>query len=244
MLRWLLGFVVSMVAMSIPRMVPAATFTPVWLKGPEPRALILIQGPIVPGDTSRLMATMNVIVHARPGAKTLAVDLNTPGGNVAEGEALATIIGLNGLDTVLYPGATCASACPMMFFAGSRKILGSGARLGVHRASIGPNGNESPSTMDTSIRIGRMLTRLGAPKRVIEKLLATPPGSITWLIAADLVGVQGLEAGPSPTGAPSDEFARGWDDGRRNAATSPCGADMSAYSDGCRAGADSAGGRR
>ncbi len=218
------------------RAASAASFTPVWLDGPDHRAVVLVNGPIDPGDSAWLSRTLTNITHAAPGARTLAVALNTPGGNLLEGEALATVIHWNRLDTVLYPGATCASACAIMFLAGERKVLGLGARIGVHRVST-LSGIEDASTLDSSRRMARALTAMGASKRVADRLMATPPGGIAWLSASDLAGVHGMVFGTTPRVLPTGEFAHGWAFGQQVGRPDACPGVLSQYADGCRAGA-------
>ncbi len=188
----------------------AATITPVWLDGGQNRAVILINGRIVPGDSARFVSAMSAVARFRTGARVVATALNTPGGSVVEGKSISMFIGFNHLDTVLYPGATCASACAEMFLSGNRKIMGPGARIGVHRAST-LDGVETASTLDTSWRMARTLAGLGASRRVVDKLMATPPGAVSWLSADDLRGVRGLLFGPVPASLPTREFAMGWD---------------------------------
>jgi hypothetical protein len=195
---------------------------------------ISVRGPIETGDATRFVAMLNDLLHARPGAQILVVDLDTPGGMVQEGEAMATIIKLNGYSTGIYPGSTCASACSLMFFAGSKKVFGAGARIGVHRASLSNSHTETADTIDTSLSIAESLRSLGASKSVVAKLLATPPNGMSWLTAGDLVGVRGVIFGPPPQGQDSDEFEDGWQRGRDIGA---CPDDMTEFANGCRAGA-------
>ena len=214
----------------------AATITPVWLDGAGQRAVVLIHGRIVPGDSARFVAAMTAVGQSGPGAKVVAAALNTPGGSVVEGQSISLFIALNHLDTVLYPGATCASVCAEMFLSGNRKVMGPGARVGVHRASLA-DGVETASTIDASWRMARTLAGLGASRRVVDRLMATPPGVVSWLSADDLRGVRGLVAGPVPVSLPSQAFAMGWERGLRSGRPEACPNALDQFADGCRAGA-------
>jgi hypothetical protein len=217
----------------------AATITPVWLDGGQNRAVVLINGRIVPGDGGRFVAAISSVAQSKPGARVVAVALNTPGGAVVEGKSISMFIAFDRLDTVLYPGATCASACAEMFLSGNRKIMGVGARIGVHRAST-LDGVETASTLDTSWRMAKTLAGLGASQRVVDKLMGTPPGVMSWLSAEDLRGVRGLVFSPAPKSLPSQAFASGWDMGIRLGRPDACPNVLTQYADGCRAGAAAA----
>ena len=60
-----------------------------------------------------------------------AVTLDSHGGYVGQGRALATIITEHGLDT--YVADVCSSACTIAFVAGEYRSIADGARLGFHR---------------------------------------------------------------------------------------------------------------
>lgn len=218
----------------------AATFTIFWFPSERVKAGITIEGEIQDGDASRFMEALNTVAHSRPGAHVVVVDLDTSGGLVEAAWTIATIVRLNGYNTGLYPGQTCASACSLIFFAGNNKILGAGARVGVHRASLAISGAETLGTVDISIVMAERLRNLGANKSVVNKLLRTPPDGVAWLTAADLVGVQGIVFGPPhlipKDQMPSDEYAAGWHLGEE-AGTEACPQDLTQFANACRAGA-------
>jgi hypothetical protein len=60
------------------------------------------------------------------------VELNSPGGYVFEGLAMAELIRKNGFDTVSFED--CESACTLIFAAGGERYLGPQARVGFHRS--------------------------------------------------------------------------------------------------------------
>ena len=171
----------------------AARMTPVWLTLtltlPQPRPAVLISGPIALADAARFSAEVETL--RRRYGMAPAVALDTPGGNVLASRAVATLVDYGRLDTVLADGATCASACALIFFSGAHKILGPDAHIGVHRAAT-PAGTETNSTLDTSWRLAKALRGMGARQAVIDKLMTTPPGRIAWLTPSDLAGLRGV----------------------------------------------------
>jgi hypothetical protein len=175
----------------------AAQITPGWVSLGQALPAITISGPIVPGDTLRFVAAQAVTRRWEPNVRPV-VALDSPGGNILESRALATLVAQARLDTVLGPNATCASACAIVFFAGVQRVLGPGARIGVHRAST-LAGAETPDTLDTSLHLAKALLGMGASQRVIDKLMATAPGHIAWLTAADLGGLPSVTIAARPT---------------------------------------------
>lgn len=63
------------------------------------------------------------------------IHLNSMGGRIAEAKKLALLVKKNKLIT--YSKTQCLSACPIVFLAGKKKLLGDSAKLGFHSASFG-----------------------------------------------------------------------------------------------------------
>ncbi|MFT6690729.1 MAG: ATP-dependent protease ClpP protease subunit [Colwellia sp.] len=63
------------------------------------------------------------------------IHLNSMGGRTAEAKKLALLVKKNNLIT--YSKTQCLSACPIVFLAGKKKLLGDSAKLGFHSASFG-----------------------------------------------------------------------------------------------------------
>jgi hypothetical protein len=86
---------------------------------------IRVTGEIRPG----LSDALTEILEATPGVERL--QLESPGGSVREGLALANLVEKYSLDTAVK--TYCASACTMIFVAGRERILSADAELGFHR---------------------------------------------------------------------------------------------------------------
>ena len=149
-----------------------------------PAVVVLLQGPIVPGDFKRLI---NFLLAMPPTDRITAYALDSPGGNVVEAETLAEAI--TRLDTSIFvgEGSQCSSACFLLFAAGSRRIVRPGALIGVH--SVSENGEETIGSMAVTTAMARNLAKLGVPPAIIGKLVQTPPGRATWLTPADLASM-------------------------------------------------------
>ena len=153
------------------------TFDP--LEGKANRGAIIANGDIQPGDDEKLHG----FVAALPGDTVLSgILLSSPGGNLMEGVRMATTIRNTGLTTAAV--GVCASACFLMFAAGTRKLALEGARIGVHSASI--EGVETTGSQAVTTQMARQAADLGVPPAIIGKMVTTAAGDIAWLSQDDL----------------------------------------------------------
>ena len=102
--------------------------------------------------------------------KLTLIQVESPGGYVIEGMAMAKLIQLNGLDTVSLE--KCSSACTLLFAAGSERYLGPQARLGFHRSGIF---GMKPTTgwTETEYRIANYYRSRGTTQDFIQLALDT-----------------------------------------------------------------------
>ncbi len=84
---------------------------------------IVVRGEIGFGTFKRLEKALQM----QP--KLTLVQIESPGGYVVEGMAMAALIEKNGLDTVSLE--SCASACTLLLAAGQERYLGTGATGGI-----------------------------------------------------------------------------------------------------------------
>lgn len=110
----------------------------------DPLCLIQLSGEIVEGDHERFKALADTILPGFDGETTKqnTLCLNSPGGSLSEGTAIASDIYEKGITTVLKNGDNCYSACAIMFIMGkvqgaemgwSSRKMHKNAKLGFHR---------------------------------------------------------------------------------------------------------------
>jgi hypothetical protein len=127
-LKVIIAFGVSVAAFSAAM---AANITSTVSK--EGKVIVSIAGGIAEGDADSLKA---VIKSANDSGRLVSgIRLNSPGGSILEGTKLAEIIRFGKIATVVANGATCASACFIVFAAGDPKYVSYSASVGVHGAS-------------------------------------------------------------------------------------------------------------
>lgn len=142
-----------------------------------------LEGEILMGDAERLEANFEQAKAA--GLKVTAINLNSPGGLVVSGAAMARSIRARELRTVVGKNATCASACFMLFAAGRERIASEDARIGVHSA-VTPKLGETDSAKSSTIDSARFLAELGVPSIVLGKMVTSKPSEMAWLTKDDL----------------------------------------------------------
>ena len=89
-------------------------------------------------DGNEILRLKSAIADIEPGKRIIAV-LDSPGGNVVQGEALGRFFYDAKIPTLVLAGSVCASACTYAFLGGRDpitgnplRILASGAKLGFH----------------------------------------------------------------------------------------------------------------
>lgn len=142
------------------------------------------RGPIVKGDAGRLEQALAAVP---PGRRLVALALDSPGGNVVEGEQLAHLIRSRGLSVVIPSNSKCVSACFLLLAASPRRLAASDALVGVHSAS--EDGEETGTSLAVTTLMARAAAELGIPPAIIGKMVQTTPGRVEWLTRADLVSM-------------------------------------------------------
>lgn len=179
MTRLMVHVVASIALMLTPSAGQAMDFTFRPFKDKPDRGVIVAAGEIQLGDDEKL----HDLVAALPGNTVLiGMFLNSPGGSLLEGVRMATTIRNTGLATAAV--GVCASACFLMFAAGTRKLALNGARIGVHSASV--EGAETLESQAVTTQMARQAAEFGVPPAVIGKMVTTAAADIAWLSKDDL----------------------------------------------------------
>ena len=142
------------------------------------------RGPIVKGDTDRLRQALAAVPA---GQRLLGLALDSPGGNVVEGEQLAKLIRARGLPVVIPSNSKCISACFLLLAASPRRLAASDALVGVHSAS--EEGQETDTSLAVTTLMARVASEMGVPPAIIGKMVSTKATSVEWLTHADLVSM-------------------------------------------------------
>jgi hypothetical protein len=123
----------------------------------------------------------------------IGVDLSSTGGDLEEGVQIATLARQKKLS--VYVSKECSSVCAFIFFAATKRYVAKDSKIGVH--SVSDNRDiEDLSSMRLTLKLARLLAKLGVPNSTIGKMVITRPSTITWLDAADLSGLRASAGNP------------------------------------------------
>ena len=141
--------------------------------------------------------------------KIKGIELNSPGGSAAEGFALAELVRDRSFDT--YVREDCASACVLVFAAGTERRLAPTARFGLHRSGVEWRTDEDPrSPIDRAME--QFFRDRGVSDEFIAKTLQTSFHDI-WLPVPAEVLSSGLATGiweaDEPTTMPAMTATKG-----------------------------------
>jgi hypothetical protein len=150
---------------------------------------ILLSGRIDPGDQAAF--------HALAAGMANAIVVTTgPGGSVFAAIAIGTEIRNRGWSTLVPADAYCASACSMIWLAGTRRYLADGGRIGFHAMSINQNG-VAVETHQPDVDLRRWLTDLGYSDDTTATIVNTPSRLIHWRDRLELQA-NGIPTEPFP----------------------------------------------
>ena len=154
---------------------------------PDGRSLRL-DGVIGMGDGERMRALL--ASEAARGLKR--VELSSPGGRVREAEHMASAMKAHRHEARAV--GTCASACTLVFLAGSPRQLAPEGQLGFHRASTGTYNPVFEELANQ--QLAKTYRELGLPESMIDTTLRTSARSM-WFVPREELQAHALIA-PSP----------------------------------------------
>lgn len=114
------------------------------------------------------------------------VVLSGPGGKVVPALAIGRDIRARGLRTLVPAGAACASACSLIWLAGTQRLLATDARIGFHALSALRPGAPPAETHAFDAELVRYLTELGYAFDVTATIVNTPSVLVRWRDAIEL----------------------------------------------------------
>ena len=160
----------------------------------ETETYVYIQGEIVPGDLQLLDKTiLHYAFTPDPQNPTILhilrlVRLNSAGGLIDEGTAIADYIHHNGITTFLDRGDECSSICFLIWAAGKSRYHSANSTVGVHSARVeeGVYINPAKEAKKATANVVKILKEYGIPRPIIDKLLKTPSTELTYLTVEEL----------------------------------------------------------
>jgi len=146
------------------------------------RETVRLEGLIDFGVTDELAA----LLEAQPRPEVRRIELQSPGGRVAEARGLIKVIERFALETSAV--GDCASACALVYMSGRTRYLEPGARLGFHRYGL-----FSPLVglfLDPEAEMAKdmaVFRRHAVSEAFIERIVATPHETMWFPTRAELL---------------------------------------------------------
>jgi hypothetical protein len=139
---------------------------------------ILISGVIRPGDETAF--------HAVAAKMSSATVITTgPGGAVGAALNIGTETRNRGWSTLVPADTSCASACSMIWLAGTQRMLGANARIGFHAMALIQQGQRT-ETHDLDYLLREWLNSLGYSLDATATIVNTHAASIRWYDTIEL----------------------------------------------------------
>jgi hypothetical protein len=139
---------------------------------PDPRAVAIV-GTIETADTETFQEKTRTLREA-------IVLLSSNGGDVVTAIRIGEMVRARRFPTFVTD--TCASACTLIWLAGSQRYMSRHAGIGFHQASNRDTGEVSGVG---NALVGSYLTRLGLSYDAVLYATSAPPDDIKWLTPAD-----------------------------------------------------------
>ncbi len=139
---------------------------------------IAFAGVLQPGDEKTF--------HQLASALSRAIVVPTgPGGSVGAALVIGSEVRSRGWSTLVPPGVNCASACSMIWLAGTTRMLGKTGQIGFHAISMIQEGQRT-ETHDFDKYLRSWLTDLGYAQDATATIVNTHAASIRWYDAIEL----------------------------------------------------------
>lgn len=142
----------------------------------EKPAMIYLSGDIVPGDETKFAA----IAAANSNAVLV---LNSPGGSLKPALEIGKVTRLRGYTTVVYKDGVCASACALIWTAGTHRIIAGTGHIGFHASYLDDSGKLVETGVGNAV-VGHYLAQLGYSEAAVIFATSAPPDKILWLNAS------------------------------------------------------------
>lgn len=136
-------------------------------------SVIVVSGPIESGDEDLFRRIS--IEHDEA-----IVLLGSPGGELTAALSIGRAIRLREYTTVVTKDSVCASACALIWLAGSRRLLSPAGKVGFHASYYQEDGKLIETGVGNAV-VGHYLSQLNLPEKAVIFATSASPESITWL---------------------------------------------------------------
>ena len=142
-------------------------------------------------DDSRLRLVEEAVrraadVHRALGRRIeLRVDANTHGGEVFAAMEIGRLLRRESASIHVAPGAQCSSACVFVLMGATTRRVAAGARVGIHRPSLG-DARSGALVEAITAQVVFYAEQMQVPNRIVDAMMATPADRLRYLTRAEL----------------------------------------------------------
>lgn len=112
--------------------------------------------------------------------KSAVVVLNSPGGVLKPALEIGRQVRLRGYSTIILEERECASACALIWLAGTRRIISGSGRVGFHASYIDEGGRKVESGVANAM-VGFYLSQLNLSENAVIFATLAPPDEVKWI---------------------------------------------------------------
>lgn len=142
---------------------------------------IAIDGEIELGDDHLFEMALNRLRHVQ---KPPVIALSSPGGNLHAAVRIGLMLREAGAYTLVYKGNLCASACALIWLAGTSVSAYDESEIGLHQAWFERDGRAEVSGQGNAM-IGYYIARLGGSERLVRYATEAGPSDMKFLTFED-----------------------------------------------------------
>ena len=117
----------------------------------------------------------------------LRVDADTHGGEIFAAMEIGRLLRREAASIHVARGAECSSACIFVLMGATARGVAPGARVGVHRPSLG-DAQRGALVESMAEQVALYAEQMQVPERIVDDLMAIPAGGLRYLTRADLAG--------------------------------------------------------
>lgn len=150
----------------------------------DDEVVIAITGDIEPGDDDQFRKIAAAYSNA-------IVMLNSDGGTIAPAMDIGRTIKLRGYTTAVHNADSCASACALIWIAGTRRVVFEGGEVGFHASYLDTDGTKLETGLGNAL-VGHYLSQLGFGEKTVVFATLAPPDKILWL-NSETASLSGIE---------------------------------------------------
>lgn len=145
---------------------------------------IIIAGEIVEGDDESFRRYATQYPDAN-------VALWSPGGSLVTALEIGRMVHINRYTTIVLKDYQCASACALIWIAGSTRMIEEGGKVGFHAGYRNENGRQIADSAANAV-IGGYLNSLNLPTRAVIFATSASPDRMYWLDTRN-PGAEGID---------------------------------------------------